>query len=133
MAFAISIADIPEKAKACIEAELPSRAARATNALINAKDLVLRGQRSGRVYGGHQASAPGEPPAQWSGNLRTNNWEQIDDAHLPAIVSHTWYANLLENGTAGGQMAPRPFKEPILEKSIPEVSAIYSEPWHISF
>ena len=131
MAFSIDLQSIPQKAKAAIEAELPSRAARATNEMINAKNEVLRGARSGRMYGGHQASAPGEPPANWSGHLRDTNWDQIDDAHLPAIVSHTWYAMLLENGTPGGQMAPRPFKDAILQKSWPQIQAIYRDPWHI--
>lgn len=131
MAFGINITEIPAKAVAAIEAELPSRAVRATNALINAKNMVLRGARSGRMYGSHQASAPGEPPANWSGHLRDSGWKQIDDAHRPAIVSDTWYAELLENGTPGGQMAPRPFREAILKEAIPEVTAIYKEPWHI--
>ena len=131
MALGINITGIPARVVASIEAELPSRAVRAANALINAKNEVLSGSRSGRVYGGHQASAPGEPPANWSGHLRDTNWKQIDDAHCPAIVSSTWYAELLENGTPGGQMAPRPFRDAILEKSIPEVTAIYREPWHI--
>lgn len=131
MGLSIDLQSIPQKVVASIEAELPSRAVRATNALINAKNEVLSGARSGRNYGGHVASAPGEPPANWSGQLRNTNWRQIDDAHCPAIESDTWYAMLLENGTAGGQMAPRPFKGAILQKSIPEVTSIYSEPWHI--
>ena len=131
MGFSIDLQSIPQKVVASIEAELPSRAVRATNALINAKNEVLSGARSGRSYGGHVASAPGEPPANWSGQLRDTRWRQIDDAHCPAIESDTWYAMLLENGTPGGQMAPRPFKDAILQKSIPEVTDIYSEPWHI--
>ena len=63
--------------------------------------------------------------------MRDSGWKQIDDAHRPAIATDTWYAELLENGTPGGQMAPRPFRDAILEKSIPEVTAIYKEPWHI--
>ena len=133
MAFKIDIAGIPEKIKNQVEAELPSRATRAANALINAKNEVLRGQGSGRRYGRHQASAPGEPPANWSGHLRDSSFTPLtNDAHLPGIMSDAWYADWLENGTPGGQMAPRPFRQPIIDKAQAEVEAIYQEPWHIS-
>lgn len=131
MGFGINLTQIPQKVLQSIERELPSRAVRAANALRNGADIVLSGARSGRVYGGHQASAPGEAPAQWSGNLRTK-WTPLTDAHMPGIQSEVWYANLLEGGTPGGQMAPRPFRDKILAESWPEVSAIYSESWHIS-
>ena len=52
MALGINITGIPARVVASIEAELPSRAVRAANALINAKNEVLIGSRSGRVYGG---------------------------------------------------------------------------------
>ena len=133
MAFSIRLSNIPQQIVNQIEAELPSRAVRAANALTTAKNQVLRGQRSGRRYGGHTASAPGEPPANWSGHLRDSSFKEItNDAHLPAIESEAFYADWLENGTPGGQMAPRPFRDKILQMAEPEVSAIYSEPWHIS-
>ena len=51
---------------------------RAVNAIRNAELEVLRGKRSGRVYrkphtkSHYTASAPGEPPARRTGNLRLN-------------------------------------------------------------
>ena len=53
-----------------------SRAFRAANELRNSALIVLRGKRSGRVYkrpfskSKYTASAPGEPPAMRTGNLR---------------------------------------------------------------
>lgn len=133
MGLKIDVTGIPQKIVAQVEAELPSRAIRAANALMNAKNEVLRGQRSGKMYGNHQASAPGEAPANWSGHLRGSSFTPLtDDAHLPGIMSNAQYADWLENGTPGGQMAPRPFRQPIIDKAQPEIEAIYQEPWHIS-
>lgn len=133
MAFGIDITGIPEKIKNQVEAELPSRAVRAANALLNAKNEVLRGQRSGKMYGRHQASAPGESPANWSGHLRDSSFTPLtNDAHLPGIMSNAEYADYLESGTPGGMIAPRPYRQPIIDKAQQEVEAIYQEPWHIS-
>ena len=52
-----------------------------------------------------------------------------NDAHLPGIMSNAEYANYLEEGTR--KMAPRPFRQPIIDKAKAEVEAIYQEPWHI--
>ncbi len=129
MGLTINLSNLPQKVIASIEAELPSRAVRAANALLNAENNVLRGQRSGRKYGNHTASAPGEPPANWTGHLRMSFKAITNDAHLPAIETETSYAQLLESG--GGKLAPRPFKEKIMQEAEPEIKAIYSEPWHI--
>lgn len=131
MALKIDIAGIPEKIKNQVEAELPSRAVRAANALMNAKNEVLRGQGGGRWYGSHQASAPGSPPANWSGHLRDSSFTPLtNDAHLPGIMSNAMYAGYLEDGTS--KMAARPFRQPIIDKAQAEIEAIYQEPWHIS-
>lgn len=133
MPLQINLTGLPQIIKNQVEAELPSRAVRAANALMNAKNLVLRGQRSGRNYGGHIASKAGEPPANWTGHLRDSSFDPlVDDAHLPGIRSVAAYAELLENGTPGGQMAPRPYRQKIIDTAMPEVEAIYKEPWHIS-
>lgn len=59
-----------------INRKVVSRGVRAVNAIRNAELEVLKGQRSGRVYrkpyskATYTASAPGEPPARRTGNLR---------------------------------------------------------------
>ena len=131
MALKIDIAGIPEKIKNQVEAELPSRAVRAANALLNAKNEVLRGQGGGRWYGSHQASAPDAPPANWSGHLRDSSFTPLtNDAHLPGIMSNAMYAGYLEDGTS--KMAARPFRQPISDTAQAEIEAIYQQPWHIS-
>ena len=131
MAVLIDITGIPAKVMTQVEAELPSRAARAANALMNAKNEVLRGEGGGRWYGGHHASAPGEPPANWSGHFRGSSFTELtDDAHLPGIMTNALYSGYLQDGTS--KMAARPYRQPIIDAAMPEIEAIYNEPWHIS-
>ena len=133
MNIGINIASIAPNAVAQIEAELPTRAVLATNALRNASLEVLRGQGHGRRYGSHQASAPGEPPAVLTGALR-GSWRPISDGGFnPGIETSIFYADYMENGTPGGMIAPRPFVDKIIEMAEPEVTDIYNMPFNLHF
>ena len=127
-----SIIEIAEECVTEIKNQLPSRAHRSANVLRNSALEVLRGQRSGRMYGNHQASAPGEPPASKSGHLRIS-WEPHTyiegNVYKSCIESPLGYAELLENGTPGGQMAPRPHHDRIKEDALPKIIRIYDEPY----
>ncbi|HCA29132.1 MAG TPA: hypothetical protein DEP23_06010 [Ruminococcaceae bacterium] len=123
-----------------INFEAKSRAFRAANELRNSALTVLRGQRSGRVYkrpfsrSKYTASAPGEPPAVRSGDLR-RSWRQRTASEStgksltvkPAITTDVKYAPWLDEGT--DKMEPRPFEDPIIEDAKPKIKAIYSEPY----
>ncbi|MCO8017499.1 hypothetical protein NI456_01375 [Brevundimonas diminuta] len=85
------------------------RAALAGEAITKAN---LSRPGSGRIYGKHQASAPGEPPAVDTGRLR--NATQADtqvrrdgDDIVGRVVANDEKAHALEVGTE--RMAPRPF------------------------
>lgn len=121
-----------------VNREAASRGMRAVNAIRNAELEVLRGKRSGRVYrkphtkSHYTASAPGEPPARRTGNLRLNWNGTVESSstgsglRVTAVLeSQERYSTYLENGTR--RMAPRPFKQPISEKSMPEIERIYHE------
>lgn len=124
-----------------INRKVVSRGVRAVNAIRNAELEVLKGQRSGRVYrkphskATYTASAPGEPPARRTGNLRMHWNGQVKSenssgggvAIIAELESQESYAGILENGTA--KMAARPFTEKIKEKAVPEIQRIYSEPY----
>ena len=75
-----------------VNRESASRGARAVNAIRNAELEVLRGKRSGRVYrkpytkSHYTASAPGEPPARRTGNLRLNSAGQRTDMEQPNVM-----------------------------------------------
>lgn len=121
-----------------VNREAASRGTRAVNAIRNAELEVLRGKRSGRVYrkphtkSHYTASAPGEPPARRTGNLRLNWNGTVESSstgsglRVTAVLeSRERYSTYLENGTR--RMAPRPFKQPISEKAMPEIERIYHE------
>lgn len=121
-----------------VNREAASRGMRAVNAIRNAELEVLRGKRSGRVYrkphtkSHYTASAPGEPPARRTGNLRLNWNGTVESSstgsglRVTAVLeSQERYSTYLENGTR--RMAPRPFKQPISEKAMPEIERIYNE------
>ena len=121
-----------------VNREAASRGMRAVNAIRNAELEVLRGKRSGRVYrkphtkSHYTASAPGEPPARRTGNLRLNWNGTVESSstgsglRVTAVLeSQERYSTYLENGTR--RMAPRPFKQPITEKAMPEIERIYHE------
>lgn len=133
--------------KESIKHQMASRGYRASNELRNAALDVLKGQRSGRIYrvpgtkATYQASAPGEPPAVRTGAFRLG-WkpqsvvESGGNRVISRIRNETTTSNgayklaeILEQGTPGGQMAPRPHQEKIQQKALPEVIRIYSEPY----
>lgn len=81
----------------------------------HAKTSILAGGKSGRVYGAHQASAPGEAPANDLGNLANGIGVRDGDGPLSRIVAAgADYAMDLEMGTV--RMAARPFMTPALEQ-----------------
>lgn len=124
-----------------INRKVISRGVRAVNAIRNAELEVLKGQRSGRVYrkphrkATYTASAPGEPPARRTGNLRMHWNGQVKSegatnggvSIVAELESQEQYAGYLENGTS--KMAARPFTEKIKEKALPEIERIYNEPY----
>jgi len=73
--------------------------------------------KSGRKYGDHQASAPGESPAVDSGNL-TGSIVQIFPSTLEALIgTPVEYAVYLETGTS--RMAQRPLWEKTIADELP--------------
>lgn len=153
-----SIEEITRNVTYQIQHEMASRSYRAANELRNSALMVLRGQRSGRRYkvpGTYRrqrdkvsgkmksgryytASAPGEPPAVRTGTFR-NSWQAtargpIFGSYISRIESDTTTDNgqhnlgeILENGTS--RMAPRPYKDRILEHAEPKIVKIYSKPY----
>ena len=64
----------------------------------------------GRVYGGHVASAPGDPPATWIGDLLNGiKAEMVDPLH-GYVESTAEHGPHLEYGTVN--MAARPYMTP---------------------
>jgi len=89
-----------------------------------AKQSILSGQKSGRIYTRrtvtHRASAPGEAPASDTGRLVNSITTYVNRiSKLEALVvagrGVVKYARMLEFGTA--KMSARPFMFPAFEKS----------------
>ena len=140
-----SLVEIAENITEDIQHEMESRSYRAANELRNAALLVLRGQRSGRRYRvpgtkrHYTASAPGEPPAVRTGTFR-NSWQPETYVAFGSYISRIssdvrtdngryTLGQILENGTPGGKIAPRPHHDRILEKAEPQIVKIYDQPY----
>lgn len=106
--------------------EIARRLPEATGEVV--EDTILRmeerirvgmmGPKSGRMYGRHQASAPGQMPAVDLGNLVANvNAEMTDQTNGIVHTGSVDYAVHLEYGTVN--MAARPFMTPAAEAERP--------------
>lgn len=78
----------------------------------HAVNLIMQGPKSGKVYARrgvqHQASAPGEAPANDTGRLVNSRTVDLFPAEIRArLTFRTAYALPLEVGTA--KMEPRPY------------------------
>lgn len=92
------------------------------------------------TYKRYTASAPGEPPAVRTGAFRMS-WKRrtyVDGrsgndrvihgvAESDLKVGKYLLGELLENGTS--KMAPRPYKQKVIDMAYPKVLKIYKEPY----
>lgn len=125
-----------------IERQAKSRTIRAANVIRKAANSVLSnaGGRSGKLYrkphtsSTYRASAPGEPPALRTGNLRSS-WRPLPIGEMavtgkiytPGIHTDVPYAPMLEDGTP--KMSARPYADKIKQEAWPEVKQIYEQPY----
>lgn len=93
-----------------------------------ARKSILDGPKTGRLYKRgktvtHQASAPGQPPANQTSTLLGTVIYEVDEQALTAtITAGTVYAKYLEFGTR--HMAARPFMNPALINNRPKILAV---------
>ena len=91
----------------------------------------LHEPKSGAMYGGHQASAPGEAPAAWHGGLEGAIRAVVDDPYNSYVEAgesdHPGKALALEYGRADGHFAARPFIGPAVEAVKPKFIADMGE------
>lgn len=136
---------IVDKTLDSIKKQMESRGVRASNELMSAKTLTLRGKGSGRRYRApntgtyYTASAPGEVPASRTGAYR-DQWEKksfMDGNEVHSQIESKVKTSgkkkqyvlgeLLEDGTP--KMAPRPHQQKIIDKAEPSIRKIYNEPY----
>ena len=120
------------RARVYLQGKLAPNATRAAEVLRDEiVDLMERSIPSGAVYGTHQASAPGEPPAIDRGNYR-DSWKVEEAQARQSRVSAAAYTDLrvgkhllgelLEYGT--GRMEPRPHVRVALVTVRDEIRAV---------
>ena len=86
----------------------------------SAIELINSGVKSGRRYGKHQASAPGQAPATDTGVLRNNIVVSSNAEKLEVeVASRAKYSKFLEFGTV--KMKARPFMFPAFEMNKPKI------------
>lgn len=104
------------------------KVSRATRIVYNKVQENLSGNKTGRQYQvpgtsvTYTASAPGEPPASQTGELRDSintSVETTATSTIGIVGSTSDIAPKLERGTL--HMAPRPFLQPSFEDSISEI------------
>ena len=111
---------------------------RMTEACIHVQNKTkekLSGDRSGRTYRvpgtkkTYTASAPGEPPAVATGQLRSSiKYRIVGDMRVTGEVgSGLKKAPMLEFGTK--KMKPRPFLRPTFQEELPKIKEILSRKW----
>ena len=83
-------------------------------------DLILNSPKSGKTYGQHLASAPGEPPASDTGYLVSQITTSYNERELTGTVkSGATYGPMLEFGTQ--TIEPRPYMRPALDNKSKEI------------
>ena len=94
----------------------------------SAVSSILRDPKTGRIYGNHIASAPGEAPASDEGYLAQNITFDVDDSSgeiVGYVTSSAPYSAALEFGTRN--IAPRPFMQPALESNIRKIERKFTK------
>lgn len=87
-----------------------------------ATSLVLNTPKTGRWYGKHQASAPGEPFASDTGDLLASATTAVDANALTANLNYSSdHAAVMEYGSA--KIAPRSYARPALSNKREEILA----------
>ncbi len=113
-----------------IRRQLEPRAKDIVGKLVGELETIVKtsmqGSKSGQIYGGHQASAPGEAPAIDTGQLFGAMEQSFEDGGMTGVLAFlTEYAIHLEFGTT--KMEPRPFARPALEKMIPRIKSAFNQ------
>lgn len=87
----------------------------ANNLIKEMTRLVTTGSRTGRKYGDHIASAPLEPPANWSGDL-VDSMKAVKKSNTEyEVLIGVPYARTLEEGLDNLKDKPRPFVQPSID------------------
>ena len=91
---------------------------------------ILVGKRSGRWYGSHQASAPGEPPAKWTGDLKASVETETgrEGGNVVGYIgTKSDYARPLEYGST--RILPRPWLKKSYDNVHQQIVSLFAKAW----
>lgn len=145
------VAQSIEQIARSISMQVRQRGEVVSNELTNVSAIVLSGTRSGRSYKipgtgrYYTASAPGEPPAVRTGAYRASFHPKTsveggpgndcvihsETESLHTVGGYRLY-ELMENGSPGGKIAPRPHAEKIVALALPMAYRIYQNPYYMT-
>lgn len=116
--------DVNAEIRAVHDAAMQGVVAGAESVLAEAINMILTDPKTGRVYirrgVAHQASSPGEAPANDTGRLaQSGRTEAAPQELAAAVIFSTEYAAALEYGTP--RILPRPYATPALMKKAEEI------------
>jgi hypothetical protein len=111
--------ELMQKMQAAIERFVADGADYIEGQLKAELDKAKSGKAYKRKSREHIASAPGESPATDSDNLKDSITIILENSLEAKIGTPVEYALLLEDGTPGGQMAPRPLWAATANSSLP--------------
>lgn len=125
-------AALTKKSKAVERAILRATMRAAILVQGKARVKIMKGPKSGAIYPRgkkkHQASAPGEPPANDTGNLQRSmscvSKGLTDGVATVELQVAAPYAAALEFGNLSGTIKERPFLRPSVKESEKEIEAI---------
>lgn len=92
--------------------------------ITEALRLILETAKTGRIYGTHQASAPGEAPASETGDL-ISKFKKYRRGTKLTVSNFSDHAALLELGTQ--RMLPRPFMAPAIANTAKDCQRALAE------
>lgn len=128
-----------------LKKEVIRRAQGAGEQIVKKVQDTLKGTRSGRLYGKHRASAPGEPPAVDTGSLRNSfkakNKITDEGGGVTKIKSYT-YSNLAKDGVSPGynyawidegnaRIEPRPYREEAGKQAFDLIKKNLKRPYNV--
>lgn len=125
-----------DKVNKAISDNAGKRMAEAVNAVRNQTLETLAGSRSGRTYyvpgtkKRYTASAPGQPPAQATGELRQSIQTSVGGegrAVIGTVGTDKIQGKMTEFGTKN--MAPRPWLRISFEKAEGKIKSIFGKEW----
>jgi HK97 gp10 family phage protein len=93
----------------------------AADIAAKAIELIESSPGGGRIYHGHVASAPGEPPRSDTGEL-VGSITATGSGLSAEVRVDSGHAVYLEYGTS--KMAPRPFLQPAIDAETPKLAGV---------